>query len=61
MRKDNNSQKNESNKDLNDLLPLTLISDLEIENQSDSSFEDINSEIVDVRSIFLTSFIHLRI
>ena len=47
MRKDNNSQKNESNKDLNDLLPLTLISDLEIENQSDSSFEDINSEIVD--------------
>lgn len=56
MRKDNNSQKNESNKDLNDLLPLTLISDLEIENQSDSSFEDINSEIVDVRSIFLKSF-----
>lgn len=56
MRKDNNSQKNESNKDLNDLLPLTLISDLEIENQSDSSFEDKNSEIVDVRSIFLKSF-----
>lgn len=52
MKKDKNLQKSESSKDINDLLPLTLISDLEMENQYDSSFEARNSDIVDVKFFF---------
>lgn len=52
MKEGKTFQKSESSKDINDLLPLTLISDLEMENQNDSSFEATNSDIVDVKFFF---------
>ena len=41
------SQKIESGKELNDLLPSTLLSDLDISSNDDSSFSD-STEVVDV-------------
>ena len=43
------------NKELNDLLPSTLLSDLDINNKNDSSFSDSSAEDVDV-TFYLYSY-----
>ena len=43
------------NKELNDLLPSTLLSDLDINNKNDSSFSDCSAEDVDV-TFYLYSY-----
>ena len=46
--KSKENKKIESTKELNDLLPSTLLSDLDISKNNDSSFSDNTTEVVDV-------------
>lgn len=46
--KSHENPKADANKELNDLLPSTLFSDLDINNNNDSSFSDSSAEVVDV-------------
>ena len=48
QRKSQEKKKIESTKELNDLLPSTLLSDLDISKNDDSSFSDNTTEVVDV-------------